>query len=37
VDEIEAVLLQVEQRYAGFVPERMIAAFAADQVSDCAY
>jgi len=37
VGEIEEVLLQVQTRYAGFVPERAIANFSAEQVSDCAY
>jgi tRNA-dihydrouridine synthase B len=37
VDEIEAVLLQVQQRYAGYVPERMVADFSSQQVNDCAY
>jgi len=37
IGEIEEVLLQVQTRYAGFVPERAIAGFSAEQVSDCAY
>jgi nifR3 family TIM-barrel protein len=37
VDEIEAILLQVQQRYAGYVPERMVADFSPQQVNDCAY
>jgi tRNA-dihydrouridine synthase B len=37
VGEIEEVLLQVQQRYAGFIPERAVAGFSAEQVNDCAY
>ena len=37
VEEIEAVLLDVQQRYAGFIPQRIVAEFSAEQVNDCAY
>ena len=37
VEEIEEVLLQVGQRYAGFIPERILAGFAADSVDAAAY
>jgi tRNA-dihydrouridine synthase B len=37
VDEIEEVLLQVQQRYTGFVPDRIVAEFSSEQVSDCAF
>jgi nifR3 family TIM-barrel protein len=37
VEEIEEVLLQVQQRYAGFVPERAVTTFSAGQLEDCAY
>jgi nifR3 family TIM-barrel protein len=37
VEEIEAVLLEVQRRYAGFVPQRILAEFSAEQVNDCAY
>ena len=37
VDEIEEILLQVQQRYSGFVPDRMVAEFSSEQVSDCAF
>jgi nifR3 family TIM-barrel protein len=37
VEEIEEILLQVQQRYSGFVPERTVAAFAAGQLEGCAY
>jgi nifR3 family TIM-barrel protein len=37
VEEIEEILLQVQQRYSGFVPERTVAAFSASQLEDCAY
>jgi nifR3 family TIM-barrel protein len=37
VDEIEAVLLEVQRRYAGFTPQRLITEFSAEQVNDCAY
>ena len=37
VDEIEAVLSEVQRRYTGFVPDRAIAEFSSEQVSDCAY
>jgi nifR3 family TIM-barrel protein len=36
VEEIEAVLLRIQQRYAGFTPERFVAEFSAEQVDDCA-
>jgi len=37
VEEIEAVLLDVQQRYAGFIPQRIVAEFSAEQVNECAY
>ena len=37
VEEIEEVLLQVQQRYDGFVPERAIAQFSESQLEDCAW
>jgi tRNA-dihydrouridine synthase B len=37
VEEIEAVLLDVQRRYAGFVPQRIVSEFSAEQVNDCAY
>jgi tRNA-dihydrouridine synthase B len=37
VEEIEAVLLEVQHRYAGFLPQRIVAEFSAEQVGDCAY
>jgi tRNA-dihydrouridine synthase B len=37
LDEIEAVLSEVQRRYDGYVPERIVAAFAAEQVDECAY
>jgi tRNA-dihydrouridine synthase B len=37
VDEIETVLSQVQQRYSGYVPQRIIAEFSAEQTNDCAY
>src|SRR6202451_1405089 len=37
VEEIEAVLLEVQRRYAGFIPQRIVAEFSAEQVNDCAY
>jgi nifR3 family TIM-barrel protein len=37
VAEIEEILLQVQQRYTGFVPDRIIAEFSSEQVSDCAF
>ena len=37
VEECEAVLQQVQQRYAGFVPDRIVAEFSSEQVNDCAY
>ena len=37
VEEIEEVLQQVQQRYAGFVPDRIVAEFSSEQVNDCAY
>jgi tRNA-dihydrouridine synthase B len=36
-EEIEAVLEQIEQRYTGFIPQRIVAEFSAAQVDDCAY
>jgi tRNA-dihydrouridine synthase B len=37
VEEIEEVLMQVQQRYDGFVPERAFAQFSASQLEDCAW
>jgi nifR3 family TIM-barrel protein len=37
VEEIEAVLRNVQRRYAGFIPQRIVAEFSAEQVNDCAY
>ena len=37
VAEIEEVLSQVQQRYTGFVPERILTNFTAGQLEDCAY
>jgi tRNA-dihydrouridine synthase len=37
VEEIEAVLLQIQERYTGFTPQRIVAEFSAEQVNDCAY
>lgn len=37
VAEIGEILLQVQQRYAGFVPERIVTGFTAGQLEDCAY
>jgi len=37
VAEIEEVLQAVQQRYAGFVPERTVTQFSAAQLEDCAY
>ena len=37
MEEIEDVLLQVQQRYAGFLPERLVAGFSAEQTENCAY
>jgi tRNA-dihydrouridine synthase B len=37
IEEIETVLLEVQRRYAGFVPQRIVAEFSAEQVNDCAY
>jgi tRNA-dihydrouridine synthase B len=37
VAEIEDILQQVQQRYAGFVPERAMTAFSQSQLEDCAY
>jgi tRNA-dihydrouridine synthase B len=37
VAEIEEILLQVQQRYTGFVPERAVTTFSASQLEDCAY
>lgn len=37
VAEIEEVLVQVQQRYTGFLPERNLTSFSASQLEDCAY
>lgn len=37
VEEIEEVLLQVQQRYSGFQPERTFVQFTAAQLEDCAW
>ena len=37
VEEIENVLMQIQARYAGFIPQRQVAEFSAEQVGDCAY
>lgn len=37
IEEIEAVLLEVQHRYTGFIPQRIIPEFSAEQVNDCAY
>ena len=37
IEEIEEVLQQVQQRYAGFAPERTMTQFSAAQLEDCAY
>jgi hypothetical protein len=37
VAEIEEILSQVQQRYAGLVPERTLTSFTAGQLEDCAY
>ena len=37
VEEIEAVLLQIQERYTGFTPQRIVAEFSTEQVNDCAY
>jgi tRNA-dihydrouridine synthase B len=37
VEEIENVLMQIRDRYAGFIPQRQVAEFSAEQVGDCAY
>jgi tRNA-dihydrouridine synthase B len=37
VEEIESVLLQIQERYTGFIPQRIFAEFSAEQVNDCAY
>jgi nifR3 family TIM-barrel protein len=37
VDEIDEVLVQVQQRYSGFTPERAVVGFSASQLEDCAY
>ncbi len=37
VEEIEAVLQQVVQRYDGFIPERKLAGFSSSQLEECAY
>lgn len=36
VEEIESVLLQIQSRYAGFTPPRVLAEFSAGQVTECA-
>ena len=36
-EEIESILLQIQERYAGFTPQRFVAEFSAEQVNDCAY
>lgn len=36
VEEIEAVLLEVREQYAGQIPDRIVARFSAAQVGDCA-
>jgi tRNA-dihydrouridine synthase B len=37
VGEIEEILSQVQQRYAGFAPERQVAVFSDSQLADYAY
>jgi tRNA-dihydrouridine synthase B len=37
LEEIESVLSQIQERYAGFVPQRIVAEFSGEQVGDCAY
>src|SRR6202000_2468455 len=37
VEEIEAVLVQLQDRYSGFLPQRAVAAFSASQLEDCAW
>lgn len=37
VEEIDAILQQVQQRYEGFAPERQSAAFSSSQLADYAY
>ncbi len=37
VEEIQNVLMQIQERYAGFIPQRQVAEFSAEQVGDCAY
>jgi len=37
VEEIGKILEQVQQRYAGFEPERAVATFSESQLEDCAY
>ena len=37
VEEIESLLLEIQQRYAGFVPERAFAQFSESQLEDCAW
>ncbi|MHA4808196.1 tRNA dihydrouridine synthase DusB [Flavitalea flava] len=37
VEEIEAILVQVQERYAGFTAERQGAVFSKTQLEDCAY
>lgn len=36
-EEIEEALQQIEQRYDGFIPERVVAAFSSSQAEECAY
>src|SRR6201994_993103 len=37
VEEIDEILLQVQQRYTGFTPERVVVGFSQSQLEDCAY
>jgi tRNA-dihydrouridine synthase B len=37
VEEIEEVLVQVKERYSGFVPQRAYAQFSEAQLEDCAW
>ncbi len=37
VEEIEEILQQLQQRYAGFLPQRLAATFSASQLEDCAW
>jgi nifR3 family TIM-barrel protein len=37
IEEIEAVLVQVQHRYEGYVPDRIVAEFSAAQSGQCAY